>query len=60
MGIIQNILRYYIKDIPNANLFKPKVMESTYIKEIAFNINGIIIYSTLFIPFIKKIMNLKH
>jgi hypothetical protein len=27
------MLRYYIKDIPNANLLKPKVMKLTYIKK---------------------------
>ncbi len=60
MGIIQNMLRYYIKDMPNAKLLKPKVMESTYIKEVTFNINGKTIHSTLFIPLKKKLMNLKH
>ncbi len=59
MGIIQNMLRYYIKDMPNVNLLKPKVMESTYIKKFAFNINGKIIHSTLFIPLNKKINKLK-
>jgi hypothetical protein len=47
---MQNILRYYIKDMPNANLLKPKVMESTYIKEVVLNINGKTIHSTLFVP----------
>jgi hypothetical protein len=54
------MLRYYIKGMTNANLLKPKIMESTYIKKIAFNINGKTIHSTLLIPLNKKFNELKE
>ncbi len=60
MSIIQNMLRYYIKGMTNVNLLKPKIMESTYIKKIAFNINGKTIHSTLLIPLNKKFNELKE
>jgi hypothetical protein len=37
------MLKYYTKDIPNIDLLKPKVMKLTYIKKIAFNMNGMTI-----------------
>ncbi len=60
ISIIQNMLRYYIKGMTNVNLLKPKIMESTYIKKIAFNINGKTIHSTLLIPLNKKFNELKE
>jgi len=44
------MLRYYIKDIPNVDLLKPKVMKLAYIGKVAFNTNGMPIHSTLAIP----------
>jgi hypothetical protein len=44
------MLRYYIKDIPHADPFKPKIMKLTYIRKTTFNINGMTIHSTLAIP----------
>jgi hypothetical protein len=44
MYIIKNMLRFYIKEIPNANPLKPKVMKLTYIGKVAFNINGMTIH----------------
>ncbi len=44
MCIIQNMLRYYIKDIPNVHPLKPKVMNLIYIGKIAFNIDGMTIH----------------
>jgi hypothetical protein len=38
--IIQNMLQYYINQITNVGLLKPKVMKLTYIGKIEFNING--------------------
>jgi hypothetical protein len=53
------MLRYYIKDIPNVDLLKPKIMKLTYIEKFAFNINGITIHSTLVIPLNKNFNELK-
>jgi hypothetical protein len=39
-------VKIYIKDIPNVNLVKPKVINLTHIGKTAFNINGITIHST--------------
>ncbi len=38
--IIQNMWRYYINQITNVGLLKPKVMKLTYIGKMEFNING--------------------
>lgn len=51
MCIIQDMSKYYIKDIPNANLIRCKVMKLTYTRNIAFNVNGTTIHFTLAIPF---------
>jgi hypothetical protein len=51
--------RYYIKDNPNANPLKPKVMKLTYNAKVAFNINGTTIHSTLAIPLNKNFNELK-
>jgi hypothetical protein len=59
MCIIQNMLRYYIKDISNVDPFKPKVMKLTYIRKITFNINGMTIHSTLAIPLNENFNELK-
>ncbi len=56
MCIIQNMLRYYIKEIQNADPLKPKVMKLAYIGKFAYNINGLTIHSTLAIP-LNKIFN---
>jgi hypothetical protein len=37
--IIQNMLQYYINQITNVGLSKPKVMKLTYIGKMEFNIN---------------------
>jgi hypothetical protein len=43
-----------MKDIPNANPLKPKMMKITYIDKTTFNINGMTIHSTLVIPLNKN------
>ncbi len=53
------MLRYYIKDIPNVDPLKPKMMNLTYTKKDAFNINGITIHSTLVIYLSKNFNELK-
>jgi len=53
------MLRYSIKDIPNADPLKPKIMKLTYIGKNAFNINGTTIYSTLVIPLNKNFNELR-
>jgi hypothetical protein len=55
MCIIQNMSKYYIKDIPNANLIRCKVMKLAYTRKNAFNVNGTTIHFTLAISFLKKI-----
>ncbi len=55
MCIIQNMLRYYRKDILNVDPLKPKVMKSMYIGEVTFNINSMTIHLGLVIPLEKKI-----
>jgi len=45
------MLKYYIKDIPNVDPLKPKVMKLTYIRKTTFNINGMTIHSTFAIFF---------
>jgi hypothetical protein len=50
------MLRYCIKDIPNVDLLKPKVMKLTYIGKTTFTINGMTIHFTLVIP-LNKIFN---
>jgi len=59
MCIIQNMLRYYRKDISNVDPLKPKIMKLTYIGEVAFNINGMTFHLGLVIPLEKKINELK-
>ncbi len=44
------MLQYYIKEITNVDLLKPKVMKLTYSWKTSFNINGTTIHSTLAIP----------
>jgi hypothetical protein len=51
MGILQNISKYYIKNIPNVNPIGCKVMKLTYTRKIAFNVNGTTIHFTLAILF---------
>jgi hypothetical protein len=53
------MLKFYIKDIPNANPLKSKVMKLAYIGKVAFNINGMTIHSTLAIPLNKNFNGLK-
>jgi hypothetical protein len=43
------MLRYYIKYIPNADPWKPKVMKFIYTQKVAFNIKGMNIHSALVI-----------
>lgn len=50
------MLRYYTKQITNANPLEPNVMKLTYI--ITFNINGTTIYSGLAILLNKNIIRL--
>ncbi len=50
MCIIQNMLRYYIKQITNVDPLKPKIMKLAYTRKTKFNINDTIIHSTLTIP----------
>jgi DNA replication protein DnaC len=45
--IIQNILRYYTKQITNADPLKPKVMKLTYTRKTSFNNNGTTIHFAL-------------
>jgi hypothetical protein len=59
MGIIQNMLKYYIKDIPNVVLLKFKVVKLTYNEKSTFNINGMTIHLALAIPLNKNINELK-
>ncbi len=59
MCIIQNMLRNYIKDIPNVDLLNPKVMKLTYTEKVIFNINGVTIHSTFAIPLNKNFNELK-
>jgi len=44
------MLMYYMKDIPNVDPLKPKVMKLTYIRKITFNINSMTIHSAFAIP----------
>ncbi len=53
------MLRYSIKNIPNVNPLKPKIMKLTYNGKYAFNINGTTIHSTLVIPLNKNFNELK-
>jgi len=53
------MLRCYIKDIPNGNLLKQKVMKLTYTRKFTFNINGMTIHSTLAIILNKNFNELK-
>jgi hypothetical protein len=53
------MLRYYIKNIPNANPLKPEIMKLMYTEKITFNINGMNIISTFAIPLNKKFNELK-
>jgi hypothetical protein len=40
------MLQCYIKKTTNIDLLKPKVMKLTYIRKVAFNINGTIMHFT--------------
>ncbi len=61
MCIMENTLQSYMKQMPNVDPLKPKIMKLTYTWEAAFNINGTTIHSALVIPLNKKItMNSKH
>ncbi len=57
--IMQNMLQYYMKHMPNVGPLKPIIMKLTYIGKVAFNINGTTIYSTLAIPLNKNYNELK-
>jgi hypothetical protein len=59
MCIIQNMLRYYIKNFQMLTLKKPKIMKLTCTRKSVFNINGMTIHLTFAIPFNKKINELK-
>ncbi len=59
MCIIQNMLRYYIKDIPNVDPLKPKLMKLAYTKKVTFNITCMTIHSTLEILLNKKFNEFK-
>jgi hypothetical protein len=50
------MLKYYIKDIPNVDILKPKVMKLTYIGKTTFNIDGMTIHLAFAIP-LNKIFN---
>jgi hypothetical protein len=49
-----------MKQMPNVDPFKPKIMKLTYTWEVALNINGTTIYSAFIIPLNKITMNSKH
>ncbi len=53
------MLRYYIKDIPNVDPLKPRIMKLTYTRKVAFIINGMTIHSALAIPLNKKFNEFK-
>jgi hypothetical protein len=53
------MLRYCIKDIPNVDPLKPKVMKLTYIGKATFNNNGMTIHFTLVILLNKQINEFK-
>jgi hypothetical protein len=53
------MLRYYIKDNPNVDPLKPKVMKLTYTGKYIFNINGMTIRSTFAIPLNKNFNEFK-
>ncbi len=53
------MLRYYIKEIPNVDPLKPKVIKLTCIGKTTFNIYGMTIHSTLAIPLKNKFNELK-
>ncbi len=59
MCIIQNMLKYYIKDIPNVDLLKPKVMKFAYTEKVVFNINGMTTHSTFVVLLNKNFNELK-
>jgi hypothetical protein len=44
------MLKYYIKDIPNVDPLKPKVMKLTYIRKTKFNITSMTIHFRFAIP----------
>jgi hypothetical protein len=54
------MLQCYIKKTTNADPLKPKVMKLTYIRKVAFNINGTTIHFALAIPLNKYFNELKH
>jgi len=55
----KKMLRCYIKDIPNGDPLKQKVMKLTYTRKFAFNINGMTIHSTFAILLNKNFNELK-
>ncbi len=59
MCIIQNMLRYYIKDITNVDLLKPNVMKLVYTGKVAFNIDGMTIHVALASPLNKTFNEFK-
>ncbi len=59
MCIIQNMLKYYIKNRTNSNPLKPKIMKLAYIGKVTLNINGMTIHFTSVIPLNKLYNKLK-
>jgi len=55
MCILQNMLRYYTKQITNVDPLKPKIMKLAYIRKTRFNINGTTIHFVLAIPLNKNL-----
>ncbi len=40
MSIMQNVLRYYVKQMENVDPLKSKLMKLIYTRKVVFNING--------------------
>jgi hypothetical protein len=55
MCIIQNMLRYYTKQITNVDPLKPKIMKLAYTRKARFNVNGTTIHFALAIPLNKNL-----
>ncbi len=53
------MVRYYMKDIPNGDLLKPKVIKLAYIEKVVFNINGMTTHSTFAVLLNKNFNELK-
>ncbi len=60
MCIIQNMLIYYINNIPHSNPIKPKIVKLAHIGKATFNINGTTIHFTFVIPLNKNFNELKN